>query len=69
MVAPDVTPANRPLLVAYLRWLADQPDGVRHREWLFQAAAVIDRAESITWIDKRGLHDSNAQEENTQIEA
>jgi hypothetical protein len=33
-----------PLDVAdYLRWLADQPDGVRHRGWLYHAALIIRR--------------------------
>ena len=29
--------------VAYLRWLADQPDGIPHRQVLFRAALLITR--------------------------
>jgi hypothetical protein len=28
-------------VIAYLRALADHPDGVRHRAWLFHAARII----------------------------
>lgn len=34
----------------YLRWLADQPDGVNHREWLFHAAHIIERDRTIVWV-------------------
>lgn len=34
---------NRADVIAYLRWLADQPDGVQHRQWLFHAALMLDR--------------------------
>lgn len=28
-------------LIAYLRWLADQPDGLRHRSMLYRAAYML----------------------------
>lgn len=34
---------GRAELIAYLRWLADQPDGVAHRDVLFRAALLLDR--------------------------
>lgn len=30
-------------VIDYLRALADHPDGVRHREWLFHAAIMLKR--------------------------
>ena len=38
-----MTGIAREEVVQYLRWLADQPDGVRHRAWLFHAAHLIMR--------------------------
>jgi hypothetical protein len=34
---------GREEVVAYLRYLADLPEGVRHRAWLFHAAHIITR--------------------------
>lgn len=34
---------SRAELIAYLRWLADQPDGVAHRAILFRSALLLDR--------------------------
>ena len=34
---------DRQDVVTYLRWLADQPDGLKHRDWLFHAAHIINR--------------------------
>lgn len=60
---------DRPLVRDYLRWLADQPDGVRHREWLFQAAALIDRDMTIAWIDRRPDDRANTEEKEVHTEA
>ncbi len=37
-------------VIAYLRWLADHPDGVKHREWLFHAAHLIARDASTVFV-------------------
>lgn len=72
-ISSDTTPAtgnsltsNRAATQAYLRWLADQPDGVKHREWLFSAALMLDRDTSITWIDKRGPAELVADQEKEE---
>lgn len=44
----------------YLVWLADQPDGVNHRAWLFHAALLIRRDASTVIVDKRHAQESNA---------
>jgi hypothetical protein len=33
--------AGRAEVIAYLRWLADQPDGVKHRAMLYRAAYAL----------------------------
>lgn len=38
-------------VIAYLRWLADQPDGVAHRDVLFRAALMLDRDNSTVFVD------------------
>jgi len=38
-----VSGTDRRDVVAYLRWLADQPDGIDHRQVLFRAALIITR--------------------------
>jgi hypothetical protein len=34
---------GRTEVIAYLRRLADKPEGIVHRAWLFQAALMLDR--------------------------
>jgi hypothetical protein len=33
--------AGRADVIAYLRWLADQPDGIKHRAMLYRAAYAL----------------------------
>ena len=40
-------------VVAYLRWLADQPGGIEHRGWLFHAAHIIRRDAQTVFVDVR----------------
>ena len=37
-------------VIRYLRWLADQPEGVKHRDVLFRAALIIDRDATIVFV-------------------
>ena len=55
---------NRQATIAYLRHLADTPDGVKHRDWLFGAALMLGRDVSITWVDNRPK--TEITEEKTQ---
>jgi hypothetical protein len=41
---------NRDDVIEYLVWLADQPDGVKHRAWLFHAALLIRRDRDTTFV-------------------
>lgn len=40
-------------VVLYLCWLADQPDGIPHRHWLYRAAYALRHldASTPTWTD------------------
>jgi hypothetical protein len=46
-----ITGYGRQEVVAYLRYLADRPEGVRHRAWLFHAAHLLTRDATVifTW--------------------
>jgi len=57
---------NRAATIAYLRWMADQPEGVRHRDYLFAAALMLDRDTTITWIDRRGPAELAAEPQKEQ---
>lgn len=37
-------------VTTYLRLLADTPEGIPHRTWLFHAAHLIDRGRATTWV-------------------
>jgi len=36
---------GRAEVIAYLRWLADQPDGANHRQMLYRAAYALSHLE------------------------
>lgn len=44
---------GRAEVVGYLRALADRPEGIEHRAWLFHAAHLLNRDAEIVWIDRR----------------
>lgn len=44
---------TRQEIAAYLRWLADQPDGIDHRRVLFLAAWVLTQGMGAIYTDKR----------------
>ena len=52
---------NRAATIAYLRHLADQPEGIRHRDWLFAAALMLDRDVNTVWVDSRSKPEQKEQ--------
>jgi hypothetical protein len=45
-----VSGIGRSDVIAYLRWLADQPGVIPHRQWLFHAALMLDRDVSTRFV-------------------
>ncbi len=43
---------TREEIAAYLRWLADQPDGINHRTVLFVAAWMLTQGMTAIRVDK-----------------
>jgi hypothetical protein len=41
---------GRQEVIEYLRWLADHPDGITHRDWLFHAAHIIARDNTTVFV-------------------
>ena len=47
---------DRADVVAYLRWLADQPSGTAHRQVLFRAALLISRDATTIFVPLQQRH-------------
>lgn len=47
-------------VVAYLKWLADSPDGMAHRHWLFHAALIIKRDAHTVYVPREERHGDQA---------
>jgi len=51
-VVDDSSFMTREEIAAYLRWLADQPDGINHRTVLFVAAWMLTQGMTAIRVDK-----------------
>lgn len=51
---------SRDEVIAYLRWLADCPEGIEHRAWLFHAALIIARDRDTIFMPQQERHGEEA---------